>query len=149
LIFSGRYMFAITDMNELANHIMEDIDPAFPSKIKPGVSVIVAGSNFGMGSSREQAPLVIRESGIVAVLAKSFARIFYRNGFNIGLPLIEADTSGIDEKDSLSIDLDAGILRNLTKNSESGIKPFPAFMQTLLGEGGLVNYYKRHGGFRV
>jgi len=136
-------------MKELAKHIMEDIDPAFPSKIKPGVSVIVAGSNFGMGSSREQAPLVIRESGIVAVLAKSFARIFYRNGFNIGLPLIEADTSGIDEKDSLSIDLDAGILRNLTKNSESGIKPFPAFMQTLLGEGGLVNYYKRHGGFRV
>jgi 3-isopropylmalate/(R)-2-methylmalate dehydratase small subunit len=78
-----------------------------------------------MGSSREQAPLVIRESGIVAVLARSFARIFYRNGFNIGLPLIEADTSGIDEKDSLSIDLDAGILRNLTKNSESGINPFP------------------------
>ncbi|MDD3233706.1 MAG: 3-isopropylmalate dehydratase small subunit [Candidatus Omnitrophota bacterium] len=148
-IISGRYKFAITDMKELAKHIMEDIDPAFPSKIKPGVSVIVAGSNFGMGSSREQAPLVIRESGIVAVLAKSFARIFYRNGFNIGLPLIEADTSGIDEKDSLSIDLDAGILRNLTKNSESGIKPFPAFMQTLLGEGGLVNYYKRHGGFRV
>lgn len=148
-IISGRYKFAITDMKELAKHIMEDIDPAFPSKIKPGVSVIVAGSNFGMGSSREQAPLVIRESGIVAVLAKSFARIFYRNGFNIGLPLIEADTSGIDEKDSLSIDLDAGILRNLTKNSESGIKPFPAFMQTLLGEGGLVNYYKKHGGFRV
>jgi len=148
-IISGRYKFAITDMKELAKHIMEDIDPAFPSKIKPGVSVIVAGSNFGMGSSREQAPLVIRESGIVAVLAKSFARIFYRNGFNIGLPLIEADTSGIDEKDSLSIDLDAGILRNLTKNNESGIKPFPAFMQTLLGEGGLVNYYKRHGGFRV
>jgi len=148
-IISGRYKFAITDMKELAKHIMEDIDPAFPSKIKPGVSVIVAGSNFGMGSSREQAPLVIRESGIVAVLAKSFARIFYRNGFNIGLPLIEADTSGIDEKDSLSIDLDAGILRNLTKNSESGIKPFPAFMQTLLGEGGLGNYYKRHGGFRV
>ena len=137
-IISGRYKFAITDMKELAKHIMEDIDPAFPSKIKPGVSVIVAGSNFGMGSSREQAPLVIRESGIVAVLAKSFARIFYRNGFNIGLPLIEADTSGIDEKDSLSIDLDAGILRNLTKNSESGIKPFPAFMQTLLGEGGQV-----------
>lgn len=148
-IISGRYKFAITDMKELAKHIMEDIDPAFPSKIKPGVSVIVAGSNFGMGSSREQAPLVIRESGIVAVLAKSFARIFYRNGFNIGLPLIEVDTSGIDEKDSLSIDLDAGILRNLTKNSESGIKPFPAFMQTLLGEGGLVNYYKKHGGFRV
>ncbi len=148
-IISGRYKFAITDMKELAKHIMEDIDPAFPSKIKPGASVIVAGSNFGMGSSREQAPLVIRESGIVAVLAKSFARIFYRNGFNIGLPLIETDTSGINEKDSLSIDLDAGILRNLTRHSESGIKPFPAFMQTLLSEGGLVNYYKKHGGFKV
>jgi len=148
-IISGRYKFAITDMKELAKHIMEDIDPAFPSKIKPGASVIVAGGNFGMGSSREQAPLVIRESGIVAVLAKSFARIFYRNGFNIGLPLIEVDTSGIDEKDALSIDLDAGILRNLTKNSETRIKPFPAFMQTLLSEGGLVNYYKKYGGFKV
>src|SRR4030042_6021214 len=91
-IISGRYKFSITDIKELAKHIMEDIDPEFPKKITPGKSILVAGSNFGMGSSREQAPLVIKESGIIAIVAKSFARIFYRNSFNIGLPLIEADT---------------------------------------------------------
>ena len=87
-IISGRYKFSITDIKELSKHIMEDIDPGFPKKIIPGKSIIVAGENFGMGSSREQAPLVIKECGIVAVLAKAFARIFYRNGFNIGMPLI-------------------------------------------------------------
>ena len=109
-IISGRYKFSITDMKELAKHIMEDIDPEFPKKLKPGISVIVAGENFGMGSSREQAPLVIKESGIAAVVAKSFARIFYRNGFNIGLPLIQVDTSKIKEKDALLIDLDNSFL---------------------------------------
>ncbi len=148
-IISGRYKFAITDMKELAKHIMEDIDPAFPSKIVPGNSMIVAGSNFGMGSSREQAPLVIKESGLVAVLAKSFARIFYRNGFNIGLPLIEVDTDKIGENDMLDIDLDAGIVRNLTRNIELKIAPLPPFMQELLHEGGLINYYKRHGELKV
>jgi len=148
-IISGRYKFAITDMKELAKHIMEDIDPAFPSKIVPGNSMIVAGSNFGMGSSREQAPLVIKESGLVAVLAKSFARIFYRNGFNIGLPLIEVDTDKIGENDMLDIDLDAGIVRNLPRNIELKIAPLPPFMQELLHEGGLINYYKRHGELKV
>src|SRR3989338_11463268 len=102
-IISGRYKFSITDMKELSRHIMEDIDPEFPKKLKSGESIIVAGENFGMGSSREQAPLVIKESGIVAVIAKSFARIFYRNGFNIGLPLIQADAK-IKERDELDID---------------------------------------------
>src|SRR3989338_10930110 len=106
-IISGRYKFAITDTKELAKHIMEDIDPAFPSKITPGKSIIVAGKNFGLGSSREQAPLVIKEAGIVAVAAKSFARIFYRNAFNIGLPLIQADTTKIREHDELLIDLES------------------------------------------
>ena len=144
-IISGRYKFSITDMKELAKHIMEDIDPTFPSKITPGRSIIVAGNNFGMGSSREQAPLVIKEAGIVAVLSPKFARIFYRNGFNIGLPLIETDTSKIDESDELEIDLDSGIVKNLTKNIELKIKPFPQFMQGLLKEGGIVNYYKKYG----
>ena len=94
-IISGRYKFSITDMKELAKHIMEDIDPEFPIKVVAGKSVIVAGKNFGMGSSREQAPLVIKEAGIIACFAKSFARIFYRNAFNIGLPLIECDTDKI------------------------------------------------------
>jgi 3-isopropylmalate/(R)-2-methylmalate dehydratase small subunit len=144
-IISGRYKFSITDMKELARHIMEDIDPDFASKIRPGQSVIVAGSNFGMGSSREQAPLVIKESGIVAVLAKSFARIFYRNAFNIGLPLVEVDTGKIADNDILDIDLDQGILRNVTRASTLKIKALPDFMQALLKEGGIVNYYKKHG----
>ncbi len=148
-IISGRYKFAITDMKELARHIMEDIDPDFPAKITPGKSMIVAGKNFGMGSSREQAPLVIKEAGIVAVLTKSFARIFYRNAFNIGLALIEADTDKIAENDSIDIDLDKGIVRNLTKNIEIPAKPFPKFMQELLKEGGIINYYKKYGELKV
>ncbi len=148
-IISGRYKFAITDMKELAKHIMEDIDPEFPKKIVPGKSIMVAGSNFGMGSSREQAPLVIKEAGILAVVASSFARIFYRNGFNIGLPLIEVDTSKIEENDFLDIDLDSGVFKNLTKNYEVKIKPLPPFMQDLLKEGGVVNYYKKYGELKV
>lgn len=144
-IISGRYKFAITDMKELAKHIMEDIDPDFPAKIAFGKSMIVAGKNFGMGSSREQAPLVIKEAGIVAVLAKSFARIFYRNAFNIGLALIEADTDKIDEGELIGIDLDKGIVRNTAKNIDLPAKPFPKFMQELLKEGGIVSYYKKHG----
>lgn len=144
-IISGRYKFSITDMKELSKHIMEDIDPDFPKKIIPGKSIIVAGKNFGMGSSREQAPLVIKESGIAAVLARSFARIFYRNGFNIGLPLIETDTDKIEESDQLRIDLDEGVIMNLSRNTKLKIKPLPNFMQELLKEGGIINYYKKHG----
>lgn len=146
LIISGRYKFAITDMKELSKHIMEDIDPGFSKKIVPGKSIIVAGKNFGMGSSREQAPLVIKESGILAILASSFARIFYRNSFNIGLALIETDTEKIADSDSLLIDLDKGIVKNLTNNLELKAKPLPAFMQELLNAGGIVNYFKKHAG---
>jgi 3-isopropylmalate/(R)-2-methylmalate dehydratase small subunit len=144
-IISGRYKFAITDIKELAKHLMEDIDPSFPSKITPGKTVLVAGSNFGMGSSREQAPLVIKESGITAVIAKQFARIFYRNAFNIGLPLLETDTDQIGENDSLDIDLDKGVIRNLTRKKDLKVHPVPAFMQELLREGGVVQYLKKHG----
>lgn len=148
-IISGRYKFAITDMKELAKHIMEDIDPSFHVKIVPGKSIIVAGSNFGMGSSREQAPLVIKEAGIVAVIAKSFARIFYRNAFNIGLPLIELDTDKISENDFVGIDFDKGQVNNLTKNTEVKINPLPEFMQKLLQEGGVVGYIKKYGELKV
>jgi len=148
-IISGRYKFAITDMKELAKHIMEDIDPGFAAKLKPGKSMIVAGKNFGMGSSREQAPLVIKEAGITAVLAKSFARIFYRNAFNIGLALIETDTDKIGENDLIEIDLDKGIARNTTQNIDLTLKPFPKFMQGLLEEGGIINYYRKYGELKV
>lgn len=143
-IISGRYKFSITDIKELAKHIMEDIDPDFPGKIIPGKSIIVAGKNFGMGSSREQAPLVIKECGIIAILAKTFARIFYRNGFNIGLPLFETTTQSLDDNDILDIDLDKGEVLNLTKDIKLQIKPVPSFMQELLREGGIVNYYKKY-----
>ncbi|MCX5749388.1 MAG: 3-isopropylmalate dehydratase small subunit [Candidatus Saganbacteria bacterium] len=145
-IISGRYKFKIQDPDELAKHIMEDIDPDFYGKIKSG-DFIVAGKNFGCGSSREQAPMAIKHAGISAVIARSFARIFYRNCFNLGLPLIECDTSGISEKDELEIDMDNGVLKDLTKGINIKIKPFPKTMQTLLADGGLVRHFKKHGGF--
>jgi len=143
-IISGRYKFAITDIKELARHIMEDIDPNFPSKIISGKSVMVAGKNFGMGSSREQAPLVIKAAGINAVMAKSFGRIFYRNGFNIGLPLIETNTDKIRDLDELEIDLVKGEVRDRTKNSVLVIKPMPKFMLAILKEGDVVSYLKKY-----
>ena len=148
-IISGRYKFSITDMKELSRHIMEDIDPEFPKKIHPGDSVIVAGNNFGMGSSREQAPLVIKAAGIKAVVAKKFARIFYRNGFNFGLPLIEADTGKIGEGDRLEIDLNKGIVKNITRKIELKASLLPGFMQEFLKEGGIVNYYKKHKQLKI
>lgn len=148
-IISGRYKFSITDIKELAKHIMEDVDPDFPAKIKPGNSIIAAGKNFGLGSSREQAPLVIKESGIVAVLAKSFARIFYRNSFNIGLPLIEIDTDKIKDSDLLEIDLDRGLLENTSAKTQAEINPLPGFMQGLLEAGGAINYYKKYKELKV
>ncbi len=148
-IISGRYKFAISDMKELAKHIMEDIDPTFYSRLKPGESFLVAGKNFGMGSSREQAPLVIKEAGIVGVVAKSFARIFYRNAINIGLPLVEADTDQIAENDKVEIDLENGILKNISKNTTSKIQPLPPVMRKLLADGGLVEHFKKNNGIKL
>ncbi|MCG8431010.1 MAG: 3-isopropylmalate dehydratase [Candidatus Omnitrophica bacterium] len=144
-IISGRYKFSITDISELAKHLMEDIDPNFTSRITPGKSILVAGKNFGMGSSREQAPLVIREAGITAVLAKEFARIFFRNSFNIGLQVIETDTDQIDDTDRLHLDLDRGVIRNITRGIQLRAHPVPAFMQELLHAGGVVQYLKKYG----
>lgn len=146
-IISGRYKFSITDIKELAQHIMEDIDPEFKNKILPGESILVAGCNFGLGSSREQAPLVIKQAGFKAVVAKSFARIFYRNSFNIGLLLIESDTKKINDGDRLEIDLAKASLRNITKNIDLKINPLPMIMQEFLSEGGVVNYLKKNKRF--
>ncbi len=148
-IISGRYKFSITDIKELSQHIMEDIDPEFAQKIIPGETIIVAGSNFGLGSSREQAPLVIKASGIVAVLAESFARIFFRNSFNIGLASIETETKEIGENDILEIDLGKGKVLNLTTNKELKITPLPNFMQEMLRDNGVVNYIKQHGELKI
>ena len=146
LIISGRYKFAITDMKELGKHIMEDARPGFYDELEPGGAFIVAGYNWGMGSSREQAPLALKSAGISAVIAKSFARIFYRNSFNIGLPLIECDTSGIDERDELEIDLDKGLIKNLSKKTELTMRPLPRVMRKLLQDGGVIGHFKKHGG---
>ena len=142
-IISGRYKFSITNIKELSKHLMEDIDPDFPKKIKPGKTILVAGKNFGMGSSREQAPLVIKESGIIAIIAESFDRIFYRNCFNIGLPIIEAETSRIRKNDIIRIDLSAGLIKNITQNTTIVSTPLPHVMRNILKSGGIINYYKR------
>jgi 3-isopropylmalate/(R)-2-methylmalate dehydratase small subunit len=146
LIISGRYKFSITDMKELSRHIMEDLDPNFLERIIPGESIIVAGNNFGLGSSREQAPLVIKEAGIIAVLAKSFARIFYRNSFNIGLPLLELETKDIRENDRLEIDFDKGSVKAMGKKLLLKTQPLPQFMQELLKNRGIIKYIKKHKG---
>lgn len=148
LIISGRYKFAITDMKELSKYLFEDVDPNFGKKIVAGKSIIVAGDNFGCGSSREQAPLVIKEAGIVCIIARSFARIFYRNAFNIGLALIEADTQKLNEKDQITIDLDKGLIY---KNNIDMIefKPWDNFRKELINCGGIINYLAKHQGFNV
>ena len=147
-IISGRYKFKIQDPVELAKHVMEDVDPTFYGRLKKG-DFLVAGAKFGCGSSREQAPMAIKYAGISAVLAKSFARIFYRNCFNLGLPAIEVDTDKFAEGDELEVDLDNGVIRDQTKNFELKIAPLPRTMQTLLADGGLVEHFKKHGGFKL
>jgi 3-isopropylmalate/(R)-2-methylmalate dehydratase small subunit len=147
-IISGRYKFKIQDPNELAKHVMEDLDPKFYSRLQKG-DFIIAGKNFGCGSSREQAPQAIKYAGISAVFAKSFARIFYRNCFNLGLPAIECNTEGIEEGDELEVDLNAGVIKNKTKGKNIKIAPLPKTMQTLLEDGGLVEHFKKYGGFKI
>lgn len=147
-IISGRYKFKIQDPTELAKHIMEDIEPDFCKRIEEG-DFIVAGINFGCGSSREQAPQAIKYAKISAVIAKSFARIFYRNAFNIGLPLIECNTDNLEEEDVLEIDLNKGKLVNLTKARKVDVKALPETMQILLTDGGLVEHIKKHKGFKL
>ena len=146
-IISGKYKFKTLDLKELSRHVMEDLVKDFYKKVNEG-DFIIAGKNFGCGSSREQAPLAIIHSGISAVIAKSFARIFYRNAINTGLPLVEVDTDSIDEGDELEVDIDGGILKNLTKGEEIKIKPLPGVMIKILNDGGLVEHFKKYGGFK-
>jgi 3-isopropylmalate/(R)-2-methylmalate dehydratase small subunit len=148
-IISGKYKFKSTDMDDMAHHAMEELDPDYYAKVKPEGGILVAGRNFGMGSSREQAPLVLIHSNTKAVLAKSFARIFYRNAINTGLPVVECDTDLIDDGDELSVDLVAGVVRNVSKGTEIPFPPLPPVMATLLADGGLVEHFKKHGGFAL
>jgi len=143
-IIPGRYYHLRSNLPELAKHVMEDADPDFPKKVKPG-DFIVAGKNFGMGSSREHAAIVIKMANVSAVIAKSFARIFFRNAINNGLPVIIADTDKIDEGDELEVDLEKGVIRDLTKNIEIKIMPLPRVMLDILKQGGIVEYLKKYG----
>lgn len=147
-IISGRHKFKTLDMKELARHAMEDLDPGFHGRLREG-DFVVAGRNFGCGSSREQAPLVLKHAGVAAVLAESFARIYFRNSINNGLPALVCDTSGIEDGDVLEVDMEQGIIRNTTRGVEIKSHPLPDVMLDILSEGGLVAYMKKHGGLEV
>lgn len=142
VIIPARYLNT-SDKKELASHCMEDIDKEFVKKVKSG-DIMVAGKNFGCGSSREHAPIAIKESGISLIIAASFARIFYRNAINIGLPIVECKEAAGDiaEGDTVEMDFDGGVIRNITTGKEYTTEPFPAFIQSIITAGGLVDAVK-------
>jgi len=145
LIIAGKYKLSITDLDELSEHAMEGVTPGFARKVRKG-DLVVAGRNFGCGSSREQAPLVLKHLGVGAVIAKSFARIFYRNAINVGLPAVECrDVDEILDGDILEVDLTEGKIRNLTRGKVHAVKAMPPVLWKILSNGGLVNYVKKHG----
>jgi 3-isopropylmalate/(R)-2-methylmalate dehydratase small subunit len=147
-IAPGRLSHLRSNLPELARHVLEDADPTFASRVKPG-DFIVAGKNFGLGSSREHAPLVIKMAGVSAVLAKSFARIFFRNAINIGLPVLICDTDKINNGDTLEVDLAGGTVRDVTNGSQLTFGRIPEVMVRILEEGGLVPYIQKHGDIEV
>lgn len=140
VIIPARYL-NVPDAEDLAKHCMEDIDKEFVHKVSKG-DIIVADKNFGCGSSREHAPIAIKAAGVSCVIAETFARIFYRNAINIGLPIIECPEAakGIEEGDQVEVDFDSGKIYNRTKNTEFQGQPFPEFMQKIISSGGLIKY---------
>ena len=144
VIIPARYLNT-PNGKELAMHCMEDIDANFVKEVKQG-DVIVADKNFGCGSSREHAPLAIKEAGVSCVIARTFARIFYRNAINIGLPILECEAAadGISKGDQVEINFDTGVITNLTKGESYQAQPFPPFMQEIIKQGGLVNKIKNN-----
>ena len=142
VIIPARYLNT-SDPKELAAHCMEDIDLDFAKNVQQG-DIIVANKNFGCGSSREHAPIAIKESGVSCVIASTFARIFYRNAINIGLPILECDQAvkSIEAGDELEVNFDTGVIKNITKNEEYQGEAFPAFMQKIINSNGLIGYIK-------
>lgn len=145
LIIAGKYTKTL-NIQDLADHAMEDLDPDFQAKAKDG-AIVVGGKYFGCGSSREQAPVALVAAGIKAVIAKSFARIFYRNAINIGLPLMECDTDGIGDGDRLEYTVGDAFILNTTKNARIPVSPLPEIMVRILDAGGVVPFLKEHGRF--
>ncbi len=148
LIAPGRYFHLRSNLPELAKHVLEGARPEFASLVRSG-DFVVAGENFGLGSSREHAPTIIKMAGAKAVLAKSFARIFYRNCINIGLPAITCNTDEINEGDELELDMEKGVVRNKTKGTELTFAPLPQVMNKIMQEGGLVAYIKAHKSLEI
>jgi 3-isopropylmalate/(R)-2-methylmalate dehydratase small subunit len=148
LIAPGRLFHLRSNLPELAKHVLEDADPQFAQKMHPG-DFVVGGNNFGCGSSREHAPTIIKLAGVSAVLAKSFARIFYRNSINVGLPALICDTDRIEQGDELEVDLGRGIVVNKTKNVTLRFAPLPPAMIKILNDGGLLAHIEKHGGFKL
>ena len=147
-IAPGRLAHLRANLPELAKHVFEDADVNFATKVKSG-DFVVGGSNFGLGSSREHAPLVIKMAGVSAILAKSVARIFFRNAINLGLPVLICDTDKINNGDELEIDLTAGTVRDKTNGSVLTFGKIPEVMLRILNEGGLIPYIKKHGDIKV
>jgi len=147
-ITPGRLAHLRSNLPELAKHVMEDADPTFASRVTPG-DFIVAGNNFGLGSSREHAPLVIKMAGVSAILAKSVARIFFRNAINLGLPVLLCDTDKINDGDKLEVDLVAGTVNDITNGNRLTFSKIPEVMLHILDEGGLIPYIKKYGDFKL
>jgi 3-isopropylmalate/(R)-2-methylmalate dehydratase small subunit len=147
-IIPGRYTHLRSNLTEMAGHLLEDADPAFATRVKKG-DFIVGGSNFGLGSSREHAPLVIKMAGVSAILAKSAARIFFRNAINQGLPVLICDTDKIDDGDELEVDLAAGTVRDITNGRRLTFSKIPEVMLHILDEGGLIPYIRKYGDFKL
>jgi 3-isopropylmalate/(R)-2-methylmalate dehydratase small subunit len=147
-IIPGRFAYLRSNLPELAKHVMEDADPDFTGKVKKG-DFIVGGSNFGLGSSREHAPLVIKMAGVSAILAKSVARIFFRNAINLGLPVLICDTDGIGDGDELEVDLAGGTVYDKTSGQKFSFSCLPEVMLDILNKGGLVPYIQKYGDFRL
>jgi 3-isopropylmalate/(R)-2-methylmalate dehydratase small subunit len=144
-IIPGKYTKTL-DMSTLASHVLEDLDPTFASTVQKG-DIIVAGENFGCGSSREQAPISILHSGVQLVIAKYFARIFFRNAINIGLPIIEIPDHDIEPGDQLEINLKDNVVKNISKQKNYHVSKLSPIMLKIIQEGGMVNYLKVHGGY--
>lgn len=146
LIIAGKYTKTL-NLADLALHAMEDLDPRFHERLGEKGGILVAGSYFGCGSSREQAPVALKESGVACVVAKSFSRIFYRNAVNIGLPIIECDTDLIRDGDLLEYELGEDVLKDLTSGAELKVSPMPEIMVEILQDGGIAGHFARKGGF--
>jgi 3-isopropylmalate/(R)-2-methylmalate dehydratase small subunit len=146
-IIPGRYFHLRGDLPALSQHALEDADPSFAESARPG-DCLVAGKNFGQGSSREYAALVLRERGVRAVLAESFARIFYRNAVNVGLLPIICDTAGFRTGDQIAVDLERGVVTNQSQGFERSFAPLPTVMRAILADGGLVPHLLKHGGYK-